>query len=251
MDKLGAFESRLTQHLSDRTIRFAVKPVVFAASLLPLALSVWDPLTHRPTNPYNAIVRTTGYWSLRFLCVTIAITPLRWLTKWHALIKFRRMMGLFAFFYGLIHFGVYFLFDHIAAVGVAGHLSPFVAVSHATWDASVEILERPFFGIGFLALAALVPLAATSTASMIRKLGGRRWGRLHRLVYPAAIASVVHTYWPLSLSAPRYVVILVTILLVRLARSVTTRPAQRRLLKGRDPETKLGPASPIPERRDA
>jgi sulfoxide reductase heme-binding subunit YedZ len=233
----------LTPHLSDRTVRFVIKPVVFAASLLPVALSVWDPLTHRPTNPYNAIVRNTGYWSLRFLCVTIAITPLRWLTGWHALIKFRRMMGLFAFFYGVLHLGVYFLFDRVAGVGGDGHSSLLGTVSDAMWSAGVEILERPFFTIGFLALAALVPLAATSTAGMIRLLGGQRWQMLHRLIYPAAIASVVHTYWPLSWEAPPYVVIVVTILVVRIARSMTTHPTRRRLLEvryGPEPRSRTG-----------
>jgi sulfoxide reductase heme-binding subunit YedZ len=217
----------LTHQLPDRTIRFAIKPVVFAVSLLPVVLVVWDALTHRPDNPYNAIVRATGDWSLRFLCITIAITPLRWLTGWHALIKFRRMMGLFAFFYGLVHLGVYFVFDRIAGVTDVVHGSVFATMWQATRSAGLEILQRPFFASGFLALAALVPLAATSTAGMIRTLGGRRWHSLHRLVYPAAVASVIHMYWPLSLSAPPYVVILVTILLVRVAKSIVTRQPNR------------------------
>ena len=147
-----------TFHVSDKAIRFAIKPGVFALSLIPVFLSVWDALQHRPTNPYDAIVRSTGYWSLRFLCLTLGITPLRWLTKWHALIRFRRMMGLFAFFYGAFHVGVYFVFDRIAAVGDAGHLPPLVTVAQATWAASLEVVERPFFAIGFVAFALLVLL---------------------------------------------------------------------------------------------
>ena len=209
-----------------RVIRFALKPIVFALCCLPAILSVWDAFARQSSlNPYNAIIRDTGYWSLRFLCVTIAITPARWLTHWHALIKFRRMMGLFAFFYGVLHLGVYFVFDQIAAVSVADRLSPLRVVGRATWRASVDIVERPFFAIGFVALALLVPLAATSTAHMIRTLGGRRWQVLHRLIYPAAIASVVHTYWPLTPGTPRYAVILGVLFLLRLARAVARRPA--------------------------
>ena len=213
-----------TFHVSDKAIRFAIKPGVFALSLVPAFLSVWDALQHRPTNPYDAIVRSTGYWSLRFLCLTLGITPLRWLTKWHALIRFRRMMGLFAFFYGAFHVGVYFVFDRIAAVGDAAHLPPLVTVAQATWAASLDVVERPFFAIGFVALALLVPLAATSTVGMIRLMGGHRWRVLHRLVYPAAIASVLHTYWPLSLQALRYEVILAVLLALRVARGIATRP---------------------------
>lgn len=208
-------------------IRLVLKPVVFALCGLPAVLFLWDAFALQSSvNPYNAIIRDTGYWSLRFLCVTIAITPARWLTHWHILIKFRRMMGLFAFFYGVLHFGVYFVFDHIAAVSLADRISPLRLVQRATWSASVEIVERPFFAIGVVALGLLVPLAATSTVRMIRTLGGRRWQALHRLVYPAAVASVVHTYWPLTLRAPRYAVILGMVLLLRLGRAVARRPAR-------------------------
>jgi len=212
-----------TFHVSDKAIRFAIKPSVFALSLIPAFLSVWDALQHRPTNPYNAIIRSTGYWSLRFLCLTLGITPLRWLTEWHSLIRFRRMTGLFAFFYGALHLGVYFVFDRIAAVEGADHLPPLVTAAQATLEASLEVVERPFFAIGFVAFALLVPLAATSTVGMIRMMGGRRWRALHRLVYPAAIASVLHTYWPLSLQALRYEVILAVLLALRVARGIATR----------------------------
>jgi methionine sulfoxide reductase heme-binding subunit len=223
-----AYASRALSTRDSRSldIRHGVKPVVFALSCLPAVLSLWDALALQSSvNPYNAIIRDTGYWSLRFLCVTIAITPVRWLTHWHILIKFRRMMGLFAFFYGVLHLGVYFVFDHIAAVSLADRMSPLGIVQQAAWSASVEIVERPFFAIGFVALALLVPLAATSTARMIRTVGGRRWRALHRLVYPAAIASVIHTYWPLTPRAPRYAVILGVVLLLRLGRTVARRPA--------------------------
>ena len=208
------------------SIRLTLKAVVFTVCVVPVVLLVWDAFARESSvNPYNAIIRDSGYWSLRFLCLTIAITPARWLTQWHTLIRFRRMMGLFAFFYGVLHLAVYFVFDHVAAVSVTGRMSPLGAFEAAMWSASVEIVARPFFAIGFIALALLVPLAATSTVGMIRTLGGRRWQRLHRLVYPAAIASVVHTYWPLTPRAPRYAVILGVLLLLRLGRAVARRPA--------------------------
>lgn len=207
-------------------VRLALKPVVFGVCLLPAVLLVWDAFARQSSlNPYNAIIRDTGYWSLRFLCLTIAITPARWVTQWHTLIRFRRMMGLFAFFYGVLHLAVYFVFDHVAAVSITDRTSPLGAFEAAMWSASVEIVTRPFFAIGFIALALIVPLAATSTVRMIRMLGGRRWQQLHRLVYPAAIGSVVHTYWPLSLQAPRYAVILGVLLLLRLGRAIARRPA--------------------------
>lgn len=154
-------------------------------------------------------------------------------------------MGLFAFFYGLLHLGVYFVFDRIAGITDVAHSSPFGTLWQATRSAAIEILERPFFASGFLALAALAPLAATSTVGMIRSLGGRRWHMLHRLVYPAAIASVVHMYWPLSLEAPRYVVILLTILLLRLAKWISMRPAHRplRMREGLDSQSRSGYSS--------
>ena len=208
------------------SIRLTLKTVVFTVCVVPAVLLVWDAFARESSvNPYNAIIRDSGYWSLRFLCLTIAITPARWLTQWHTLIRVRRMMGLFAFFYGVLHLAVYFVFDHVAAVSVTERISPLGAFEAAMWSASVEIVARPFFAIGFIALALLVPLAATSTVGMIRTLGGRRWQRLHRLVYPAAIASVVHTYWPLTPRAPRYAVILGVLLLLRLGRAVARRPA--------------------------
>ena len=105
----------------------------------------------------------------------------------------------------------------------AGHLPPLVTVAQATWAASLEVVARPFFAIGFVAFALLVPLAATSTVGMIRLIGGHRWRVVHRLVYPAAIASVLHTYWPLSLQALRYEVILAVLLALRVARGIATR----------------------------
>jgi sulfoxide reductase heme-binding subunit YedZ len=192
--------------MTDRAVRVVLKPLVFAASLAPAAYWVWTASTHQlNANPFNAIVRDTGFWSLRFLCLTVAVTPLRWLTKWHPLVKFRRMLGLFAFFYGLIHVAAYVAFDALRG-------DPALTLSAMAVDAL-----RPFFATGWVSFVLMAPLAATSTVGMIRRLGGARWQALHRLVYPAAISGVVHTYWPWTTHAPHYAVLLSLILAVRIA----------------------------------
>lgn len=206
--------------LSDRTIRLGLKPLVFAAALLPAGLLLWSALTGQfNVNPFNAIVRSTGFWSLRFLCLTLAVTPFRWLTGWHPVIRFRRMFGLFAFFYGTVHVVAYVVFDRLAGLDVSDRAGPMNAAVLALWATVVEVVQRPFFAIGFVGFALMVPLAATSTVGMMRRVGGRRWQLVHRLVYPAAIASVVHTYWPLTTRDPRYGVILAVIFVLRFSRA--------------------------------
>jgi sulfoxide reductase heme-binding subunit YedZ len=207
--------------VSDRLIRRIIKPLVFAASLTPIALVLWDTFA-RDIIYFNGIVRSTGYWSLRFLCLALAITPLRWLTGWHFLVKFRRMLGLLGFFYGLVHTVAYVFFDRIAALDMAVR-ADIVAATAKTVSAICADLLRPFFALGFIALLLLGPLAATSTVGMIRRLGGRRWQALHRLTYPAAVASVLHTYWPLRAYLPRYVVILSILFALRLGRAYAHR----------------------------
>src|SRR5216684_8756870 len=107
-------------------IRRILRPLVFAASLTPVAFMLWDALTNLNANPFNAIVRSTGFWSLRFLCLTLAITPFRWLTGWHPVVKFRRMMGLFGFFYGTLHVLAYVCFDRFAALDAPDRARPLV-----------------------------------------------------------------------------------------------------------------------------
>jgi sulfoxide reductase heme-binding subunit YedZ len=199
-------------------IRRIFKPLVFVASLSPLAFILWD----LNANPFNAIVRSTGFWSLRFLCLTLAITPLRWLTGWHSLVKFRRMMGLFGFFYASLHTIAYVVFDCAAGADASTRALPLASMAHTLSTVGTDLL-RPFFAIGLVALALMTPLAATSTVGMIRRLGGHRWQALHRLVYPAAIASILHTYWPLTPRAPRYALILSIIFLGRLGRAYARR----------------------------
>jgi sulfoxide reductase heme-binding subunit YedZ len=213
----------------DPVIRLGLKPLVFAVSLWPAAELAWAAIAHQlNVNPFNAIVRSTGFWSLRFLCLTVAITPFRWLTGWHAVVKFRRMMGLFGFFYGTLHFLAYIFFDRLAGLDSPERAQPLATAARVLWAAGVEVLQRPFFTIGFVAFALLVPLAATSTVGMMRRLGGRQWRAVHRLVYVAAIASVVHTYWPLTWRVPRYGLILAIVLALRLGRAYARRPARPR-----------------------
>jgi sulfoxide reductase heme-binding subunit YedZ len=161
--------------------RRALKVVVFVLCLVPVAWLTWGAFNGRlGANPIEKITRETGTWALRFLCLTLAVTPVRRLTGWNGVIRFRRMLGLFAFFYACLH------------------LTNFVAIDHF-FDLSgilKEIVKRPYITFGMTAFVLLVPLALTSTAGWVRRLGGRGWQRLHRLVYVAASLAVVH-YWAL------------------------------------------------------
>jgi methionine sulfoxide reductase heme-binding subunit len=156
------------------------KPVVFAAGLVPAVLLAARAVEGTlGANPLEAITHGTGDWALRFLLMTLAVTPLRALTGWNPLVRFRRMLGLFAFFYAALHLATYLWFDKFFE-----------------WAAILaDIPRRPFITVGFATFMLLVPLAATSTTGMIRRLGGRRWQALHRLVYAAAVGAVVHFWW--------------------------------------------------------
>jgi len=158
----------------------AAKPFVFAACLVPLAMLAWRAFNSGlGANPIEAITHATGDWTLRFLLITLAVTPLRRVTGWNRVIGFRRMLGLFAFFYATLHLFTYLWLDKF-----------FV------WaDILHDIPKRPFITIGFSAFVLLVPLALTSTAWSIRRLGGRRWRALHRLVYVTAAFGVIHYWW--------------------------------------------------------
>src|SRR5436309_5140511 len=186
----------------------------------------WDASAHLNAISFNAIVRTTGFWSLRFLCLTLAITPVRWLTGWHSLVKFRRMMGLFSFFYGVVHTAAYIVFDRAAGLDASIRTQLVAATAHTLSAIGADLL-RPFFAIGLVALVLMAPLAATSTVAMIRRLGGRRWQPLHRLAYPAAVASGLHTYWPLIPRSPRYAVLLCIVFVLRLGRAYARSYARR------------------------
>jgi len=178
-----------------RTVRF-LKVLVFVASLGPAGWLVWAALTgHLSPNPLSDITNETGVWTLRFLCTTLAITPLRKITSWHALIRFRRMVGLFAFFYGTLHFLTYVIADRFAGLDFPDGMLAWSTARNLARSVSDDIYKRPFITVGFTAWTTMVPLAATSTAGMIRRLGGRAWNRLHRLVYATASLGVIHYWW--------------------------------------------------------
>lgn len=156
------------------------KVFVFLLCLGPFGFLVWRTFTgNLGPNPVEFYQHTTGDWTLRFLVVTLCITPFRKLLKLPDLIRFRRMLGLFAFFYACLHFFTYLGPDQSFDLA-------------AMWK---DVAKRPFITMGFTAFVLLIPLALTSTTGWIRRLGGRRWQMLHRLVYISAICGVIHYYW--------------------------------------------------------
>jgi sulfoxide reductase heme-binding subunit YedZ len=176
------------------------KAALFLLCLGPLAAIIW-PFVRGYTipNPLEFIQHGTGDWTLRFLVITLSITPLRQILHLPELIRFRRMLGLFAFFYACLHFTTYLLFDKVFDV-------------HEIWK---DVYKRPFITVGFLAFTLLIPLAITSTAGWIRRLGGRRWRMLHRAIYISAVCGVIHYYWLVKSAVirPIFYGVLVTLLL--------------------------------------
>lgn len=162
-----------------RPLERALKPALFILCLLPLASLLYRAAAGElGVNPIETVIRTNGDWALRLLLITLAVTPLRRLTGWNGVVRMRRMLGLFAFFYASLHAAAYLVLDQFF-----------------DWSAVlVDLLKRPYITIGMATYLALVPLALTSTDRMIRRLGGRRWRQLHRLVYPAALGGVIHFY---------------------------------------------------------
>lgn len=156
------------------------KPAVFAASLLPFAWLLYAAFADKlGPNPAEYLTRSTGDWTLRFLCLTLAVTPVRQLAGWNALLRYRRMLGLFTFFYGVLHLCCYAGFDMSFDLGAIVR----------------DIPKRPFVLAGFTALLLMVPLAATSFNRAVRALGAARWQALHRLVYLVAVAALLHFFW--------------------------------------------------------
>lgn len=181
--------------MSDRTVRVVLRPLVFLASLGPAAWLVWAAITgNLSPNPLGDLTNETGVWTLRFLCITLAITPIRRISGWNLWIRFRRMAGLFAFFYGTLHLLTYLIADRLAGLefqnATVGTI--LTGLASAGWD---DISKRPYITVGFTAWATMVPLTITSTAGMIRRLGGKYWTRLHRVVYSTAVLGAVHYWW--------------------------------------------------------
>jgi methionine sulfoxide reductase heme-binding subunit len=158
----------------------AAKPLLFAAALGPLAWLVWGAVANTlGANPAEALIRSTGDWTLRLLCLTLAITPLRQISGWHALARLRRMLGLFTFFYGLLHFLCFAWLD-------MGFDVPAILA---------DIPKRPFILVGTAALLLMLPLAGTSFNRAIKALGAARWQALHRVVYAVALLALLHFFW--------------------------------------------------------
>jgi sulfoxide reductase heme-binding subunit YedZ len=161
-------------------LRRETKPLVFVAALAPFGHLLWGALADAlGPNPAEALIRGTGDWTLRLLCLTLAVTPLRQATGWHALARLRRMLGLFTFFYGVWHFLCFAWLD------MGFDLAAIV----------VDLGKRPFILVGSLALLLMLPLAATSFDRAVRALGARRWQALHRTVYAIALLAILHFFW--------------------------------------------------------
>ncbi len=178
----------------------AGKSLVFLAALIPLAKLAWLGLHDGlGANPIEKITRTTGYWTLTFLMITLTATPLRTISGWTWPIRWRRMLGLFAFFYASLHFLTYLVLDQFF-----------------DWPAIVkDIAKRPYITLGFPAFVMLIPLAVTSTNKMVQRLGARRWKNLHKLIYIIGIAGVVHFWWLVKkdITEPVQFAVVLTVLL--------------------------------------
>lgn len=182
------------------------KPVLFTLCLLPLIILLMRAFavggSGLGANPIEELLHQLGRWGLKFLLLGLAITPLRRWTGWNWLIRYRRMLGLFAFFYVLLHFLTYAVLDQGLELALIAE----------------DIVKRPYITLGMAALLMLIPLAVTSTKGMMRRLG-KRWQKLHRLVYVIAIASVWHFYWQVkldTLDASVYAIVLAALLLSRI-----------------------------------
>ena len=204
----------------------AAKPVLFVLALLPFGWLVYGVITNDlGANPAEYLIRSTGDWTLRFLCITLAVTPLRVVTGSPALARFRRMLGLFVYFYVVLHFLSYSWFD----------------MGFDLADIAKDIAKRPFILVGFTAFLLLTPLAATSFNRAVKALGARRWQVLHKLVYVIAGLGILHFFWMRAAKhnfaeVAVYAAILVTLLGWRAVQWVRKRAA----LRASDP-----PRSPV------
>ncbi len=189
--------------------------MVFAAALQPVAWLVYNAFWgDLGVNPVETITNHTGIWTLRFIVLSLAITPARWLTGFNPLTTFRRPLGLFAFFYGTLHFMTYFVLDHSLAFD-------------GVWE---DVVKRPYITAGFTAFVLMIPLALTSTTGWIRRLGGRNWNLLHRLVYISAIGGALHYFWKVKLDTTNPVYYFAS----------RRRAARRPRVEGGDEETRRG-----------
>ena len=213
------------------------KILLFLLCLTPVFYLLWRAWNQDLTaNPIEYITHFTGDWTIRLIVATLAVTPLRKLLNLPGLVRYRRMIGLFAFFYGSLHFLTYVWLDKFF-------------VCH---DMLKDVAKRPFITAGFTAFVCLLPLAVTSTAGWIRRLGGKRWRQLHRLVYASAVAAVVHYYWLVKADhrAPIFYGSLVALLLAYriLAAGRAAITGRRRVFAGRGLVPPTRPSLPSPHR---
>jgi sulfoxide reductase heme-binding subunit YedZ len=193
------------------------KPLVFAAGLLPFTFLLWGAIANTlGANPAEALIRGTGDWTLRFLCLTLAVTPLRQWTGWHGLARFRRMLGLFTYFYVVLHFTSYAWLD----------------MGFFLEDIVRDIADRPFILVGFTGLVLMTPLAATSFNRAVKALGAARWQALHRTVYAIALLGLLHFFWMRAgkndfAEWSIYAMVLSVLLGWRLVKALQRRAAQR------------------------
>jgi sulfoxide reductase heme-binding subunit YedZ len=198
----------------------ALPAAVFVLCLVPFARIAVDALSGGlGANPIEEVTRRTGWWTLAFLILTLAVTPARRLSGWGSLIKLRRMLGLYAFFYASLHFAIYIGIDQ------------FFAFDYILED----IVDRPYITVGFTALVILVPLALTSTKKMVRRLGGKRWNRLHKLVYVAAALGVLHFLWLVKADIRRPALFGMTLVALLGYRLAVERLRQHRIRRARPP----------------
>jgi sulfoxide reductase heme-binding subunit YedZ len=197
-------------------VKRIAKAAAFILALVPVGLLVRGMVTgNLGINPAETVQLETGRWALKFLLISLAVTPVRRLTGWNIVIQYRRMLGLFAFFYATLHLASYWAFDLGFVFG----------------DIPADILRRPFIALGFAAFVLLVPLALTSTKGWIRRLG-RTWTQLHRLVYVAAILAVLHFIWKVKVFTGDpvvYAAILAVLLGFRLVVAVRRRLAAQKV----------------------
>ena len=214
-----------------------IKAAIFIACLIPLALIVWRALTGRLTaNPIEDITHYTGWWTLTFLMITLSVTPLRrWLDlPW--LLRFRRMLGLFAFFYACMHFSIWLVLDQFF-----------------DWEAMVkDVIKRPYITVGFSALLLLMPLAATSTNAMVRRLGAKRWQLLHRLVYLIATLGVLHFWWLVKkdIREPLAFALVLALLLGVRVYYLRSKRAESAPRKSATDANRSAPAEPVAQRQN-
>ncbi len=187
-----------------QALKWVAKPIVFMLCLLPAILLAYNFFTGGLSfNPIDDVTDISGRWTLRMLLITLAVTPLRRITGFNDLIRFRRMTGLFTFFYAMIHISIFVVFDFFF---------DFPAMFR-------DIPQRPFITAGFIAWVTMVPLAVTSTTGWIRRLGGRRWQAIHRIIYITAIAGATHYFWNDKITEPgpvAYILVVIVLLGFRL-----------------------------------